>query len=94
MVVSLSVVRCIFVGAVLVVKCILLRKSVCTSGSQSENDLKLATPRPEKVADMSKAAITRQTSMECTPVRRRSGTSPEGEDGSPLEGNVKREVEN
>ena len=31
------------------------------------------------VADMSKAAIERQKSLECTPVRRRSGTSPEGE---------------
>ena len=28
---------------------------------------------------MSKAVIDRQRSLECTPVRRRSGTSPEGE---------------
>lgn len=28
---------------------------------------------------MSKTAISRQRSLECTPVRRRSGTSPEGE---------------
>ena len=30
---------------------------------------------------MSKAAVDRQMSLECTPVRRRSGTSPEGEGG-------------
>jgi hypothetical protein len=30
-------------------------------------------------AGMSKAAIGRQRSLECVPVRRRSGTSPEGE---------------
>lgn len=28
---------------------------------------------------MSKTVIDRQKSLECTPVRRRSGTSPEGE---------------
>ena len=29
---------------------------------------------------MSKSAISRQRSLECTPVRRRSGTNPEGEE--------------
>lgn len=33
---------------------------------------------------MSRAAIARQTSLECTPVRRRSGTGPKGEEGEPV----------